>query len=135
MQVQAKARNLSISAQKLRLSADMVRGSKATTALEQLRFMPQKGASMVYDAIVSAMANGVHNYQLNTDTMVISEIRVDTGSKLKRFRPRSRGMANAIEHPSAHLTIVLSEAEKATPKPAKSKPTKDKASSKAKETK
>ncbi|MFO0862474.1 MAG: 50S ribosomal protein L22 [Candidatus Saccharibacteria bacterium] len=112
MNVSAKARNLSISAQKLRLSADLVRGQKATTALEQLRYMPQKSATMVYDAIASAMANGTHNYQLNTDTLIISEIRVDAGSKLKRFRPRSRGMANAIEHPSAHLTVVLAEAEK-----------------------
>lgn len=112
MNVSAKARNLSISAQKLRLSADLVRGQKATAALEQLRYMPQKSATMVYDAIASAMANGTHNYQLNTDALVISEIRVDAGSKIKRFRPRSRGMANAIVHPSAHLTVVLAEAEK-----------------------
>ncbi len=125
MNVTAKARNLSISAQKLRLSADLVRGQKANVALEQLRFMPQKSAAMVYDAIASAVANGTHNYQLNTDNLVISEIRVDTGSKLKRFRPRSRGMANAIEHPSAHLTVVLAEAEKKPAKPAtKSKETK-----------
>ena len=56
MRVQAKARNLAISAQKLRLIATLVRGKKASSALEQLQFMSQKGAAMVYDAIASAIA-------------------------------------------------------------------------------
>jgi large subunit ribosomal protein L22 len=115
MRVQAKARNLSISAQKLRLIAGLVRGKKATEAQEQLKFMSQKGATMVYDAISSAVANGTHNFALNSDNLIISEIRVDQGSKLKRFRPRSRGMANAVIHPKAHLTVILDEAAKKEP--------------------
>jgi large subunit ribosomal protein L22 len=124
MRVTAKARNLSISAQKLRLVANMVRGKKANVALGELRFMPQKGALMVYDAITSALANGTHNYNLNSANLFVAEIKVDQGSKLKRFKPRSRGMANAIEHPSAHLTVVLDEAPKENVKEVKNTPKK-----------
>jgi len=124
MRVQAKARNLAISAQKLRLIAALVRGKKASSALEQLQFMSQKGAAMVYDAIASAIANGTHNFALNSDNLVVAEIRVDQGGKTKRFRPRSRGMANAIEHPKAHLTVVLDEAAKPDKKPVETKETK-----------
>lgn len=120
MRVQAQARNLSISAQKLRLIAGLVRGKQASAALSELQYMPQKGAVMVYDALASAMANGSHNYNLNTDSLVVAEIRVDQGSKVKRSRPRSRGMANPVIHPSAHLTVVLDEAKKEVKQPAKS---------------
>lgn len=128
MKVQAQARNLSISAQKLRLVANLVRGKKATAALEQLQFMSQKGAAMCYDAIASAIANGTHNYALNSDSLVIAEIRVDQGSKLKRFRPRSRGMANAVIHPKAHLTVILDETPKPEKTPVTNKPAQKKES-------
>ena len=47
MDVQAKTKHLPISAQKLRLVCDQVRGMDAETALTVLKFMPQKGADLV----------------------------------------------------------------------------------------
>ncbi len=109
MRVRAEAKNLKISAQKLRLSADLVRGNKVTTALELLAVAPQKSAAMVYDVVHSASANAQNNYNLTKSNLVIEEIHVGQGSKLKRFRPRARGSAGAIEHPTAHVTVVISD--------------------------
>jgi len=109
MKVQAKARNLSISAQKLRLTAHGLKGSSVQNALQHLAAQPQKGSAMVFDALHSAIANAEHNHSLKSAQLVIDEVRVDQGAKLKRWRPRSKGMTAPMIHPRAHLTIVLSD--------------------------
>ena len=109
MKVTAKSRYLKVSAQKLRLNADAVRGQRAQDARNSLRAMNQKSADFVAIALASAMANAENNYNLNANTMQISEIRVDEGPKLKRARPRAKGTSTPILHPMSHLTIVLDD--------------------------
>ncbi len=118
MRVQAKSRNLTISAQKLRLCTAGLRGMSVDLAMQQLAVTPKKGSIMVFDALKSASANAVNNNKLNKSELVIEEIKVDQAGKLKRWRPRSRGMASPIEHPKAHLTVVVGN--EAINKPAKS---------------
>ena len=123
MKVAANIKYLKISAQKLRLGADVVRGQRALDAQELLLNMPQKSARMVAAGLKSAIANAENNYGLNSATLQIAEIRVDQGPKLKRGRPRARGAYGKIEHPMAHLRIVLDsgkeEAKAEAKKPAK----------------
>ncbi len=107
MKVAANIKYLKISAQKLRIGADMVRGKRALDAQELLLNMPQKSARMIAAGLKSAIANAENNYSLNSTTLQIDEIRVDQGPKLKRGRPRARGAYGKIEHPMAHLRIVL----------------------------
>jgi len=107
MKVAANIKYLKISAQKLRLGADLVRGQRALDAQELLMNMPQKSARMISAGLKSAIANAENNYSLNSSTLQIDEIRVDQGPKLKRGRPRARGAYGKIEHPMAHLRIVL----------------------------
>lgn len=121
MQTQAKARHLKISARKLRLSADVVRGARVVNAENTLRAMPQKGAGMVAAALKSAVANAENNHNLRKSGLHIAAITVDEGRTLKRSRPRSRGMAHPILHRTSHLTVVVSDTvvEKKSKKPAK----------------
>jgi large subunit ribosomal protein L22 len=107
MKVAANIKYLKISAQKLRIGADMVRGKRALDAQELLLNMPQKSARMIAAGLKSAIANAENNYSLNSTTLQIDEIRIDQGPKLKRGRPRARGAYGKIEHPMAHLRIVL----------------------------
>ncbi len=107
MKVAANIKYLKISAQKLRLSADLVRGSRVVEAQELLLATPQKSARLVYQGLRSAVANAENNYQLNASTLVIDEIKVGQGPSLKRIRPRARGSAARVIHPMAHLHIVL----------------------------
>jgi large subunit ribosomal protein L22 len=120
MKVQAKTRQLPISARKLRLVADMVRGKDVVAAQQLLRVTHKKAADMVYSTLKSASANAENNYNLNPKTMRIDEIRVDEGSTLKRMRPRAKGASSAILHRSSHLVITLTDAKPAVD--AKAKP-------------
>jgi large subunit ribosomal protein L22 len=121
MKVAANIKYLKISAQKLRLGADLVRGQRALDAQELLMNMPQKSARMIAAGLKSAIANAENNYSLNSSTLQIDEIRVDQGPKLKRGRPRARGAYGKIEHPMAHLRIVL-DSGKEEPKTEAKKP-------------
>lgn len=109
MKVQAKAKYLKISAQKLRLAADLVRDMNVVNASDLLMNTNKKAAGLVGDTLKSAVANAENNLNLSRKKLHIHEIRVDEGPKLKRFRPRARGMAGRIEHKMAHLTIVLDD--------------------------
>lgn len=79
MKVAANIKYLKISAQKLRLSAGLVRGKRALEAQELLNNMPQKSARMIEQAIKSAVANAENNFNLTGSGLVISEIKVDQG--------------------------------------------------------
>ncbi len=112
MKVQAIGRNLQISAQKLRVSVNGLSGQSVTVAMQQLSVRPQKGAIMAFDVVKSAVANAENNNNVQKAQLIIDEIRVDQATKLKRWRPRSRGMTAPIEHQRAHLMVVLSDQPK-----------------------
>lgn len=59
----------------------------------------------------SAMANAKHNFHLDAERLAVRSVRVDGGPALKRFVPRSRGMANPIRRRTSHITLILSESE------------------------
>ena len=58
---------------------------------------------------MSALANAEHNYDMNTDELVIKEAYANEGPTLKRFRPRAQGRASAINKRTSHITIVVSD--------------------------
>jgi len=112
MEVRAQEKYIRISPKKARLVADIVRGDNAVQALTTLKFMPKKAAAIIYKALNSAVSNAVNNYGLEKDALVISKLTVDQGPSLKRFRPRSKGMASSLLKRTSHITVVVS-AEKA----------------------
>lgn len=112
MDVKAKARYLPISAQKIRLVCDQVRGMDAEDALVILRFMPQKGAELVTKLIESALANAEENYELNRQDMFVAEIFADDGPRQRRYKAGARGRFKPRVKPSSHLSVVLREYEK-----------------------
>lgn len=113
MKVAAKSRYLKISPQKLRQAAALARNQQAGEAMDVLRVTNKKAAGIVYETLKSAMANAENNHNLNSRNLTVDEIRVDTGPKLKRYRPRSRGMAHKIIHPMSHLTVILDDSSAA----------------------
>ncbi len=116
MKVQAKSKYLKISAQKLRLVADLVRDMDVLPAQSLLANTNKKAAGLVGDTLKSAVANAENNLNKSRKKLKIDEIRVDEGPKLKRFRPRARGSAGRIEHKMAHLTIILDDQPVVQPK-------------------
>lgn len=111
MDVRATARYLPISAQKMRLVCDQVRGMDADQALVVLQFMPHKGARLLYKLIESAVANAENDFEMNRRDLFVSHLSADEGPSLKRVKAGARGRYKPRVKRSAHLTLVLTERE------------------------
>ena len=109
MEVRAIAKRLSISAQKVRLVADQVRGKPVADAFDVLNFSTKKGAVLVKKTLESAIANAEHNEGADLDDLRISEIFVNEGMTMKRIRPRAKGRADRILKRSCHITVTVSD--------------------------
>ncbi len=111
MQVKSRVKNTGISARKVRLLVDMVRGKKVDEALTMLQFAPSPLARMVAKAVKSASANAENNFQMTPSDLRVVSIFVDEAPTLKRFRPAARGRANRILKRSSHITVIVAEQE------------------------
>ena len=109
MQAKAKLSGANISAQKVRLVADQVRGLQVERALELLNFSPKKAAHLVRKVLESAIANAEHNEGADVDELKISEICVNEGPTMKRWRARAKGRANQILKRTSHIQITVAE--------------------------
>ncbi len=107
VQVQAKARYLRISARKVRVVADQIRGKGYEEAEALLSFSPRGASVPVLKLLRSAGANAENNADLDPEDMLISRITVDEGPTMRRYRPRARGRATRIEKRSSHITLIL----------------------------
>ena len=116
----AQARYARVGPRKARRVVDLVRGMKASEALDVLRFAPQAASEDVYKVVASAMANAEHNEHLDRDALWISEAYVDEGPTLKRFRPRAQGRAYRVRKRTSHITVVV-EAREQAPRPSSSR--------------
>ena len=107
MKAEAKLNHLRIAPRKVRLLADMIRRKKADKAEALLSFSIKKGAEPMKKLLLSCKSNAVNNFGLDEATLAISEIKVDEGPKLKRWRARSKGRAMPIQKKTSHITLVL----------------------------
>lgn len=96
-----------LSPTKARLIAREVQGMNAELAMASLKFMPNRGARHIANAISSAVANG----GFEADEVIVKSCRVDAASVLKRFRPRARGSASRIRKPTSHILVEVAKAE------------------------
>ena len=108
-EVSAVLRGARISAQKVRLVANQVRGKNAEKALDILQFSEKKGAVILKKVLESAIANAEHNEGADVDELVISRIFVDEGATMKRIKPRAKGRADRILKRSCHITVEVGE--------------------------
>lgn len=94
-----------IAASKVRPFADMIRGRAAKTGLDLLRYVPNRGAAMLFKVLSSAMANAADRGARGVDEMPITVSQVDEGPMFKRLHPRARGMAYLIRRRFAHIHV------------------------------
>lgn len=109
MEAIAKLRGAPISAQKVRLVADQVRGLAVDKALNTLAFSNKKAATFVKKVLESAIANAEHNEGADVDELKVTTIYVDEGTSLKRIMPRAKGRADRITKRTCHITVTVSE--------------------------
>jgi large subunit ribosomal protein L22 len=111
--IRAQLRFLSISAQKVRLVIDVIRGQDANTALETLRFMPQRASQPVLKLLASAVANAEENFSVSRDDLYVARIFADEAPTRKWRRFGARGRFKPILRRSSHVTVILREREAA----------------------
>ncbi|MFL6090046.1 MAG: 50S ribosomal protein L22 [Aeromicrobium sp.] len=117
----ATAQHVRVTPQKAKRVGDLLRGANANDAIAMLKFQPQAVAENFGKLVGSAVANAESTEGLDADTLVISQLYVDEGPTMKRWRPRAKGSANRILKRTSHLTVVVTpaaEAPKAAPKKA-----------------
>jgi large subunit ribosomal protein L22 len=107
--VRAHLSFLSVSAQKVRLVVDLVRGKNANEALETLRFVPSHAAVPVLKLLKSAVANAEENFGVSRDDLFISTIFADEAPTRKWRRFGARGRFKPVLRRSSHVTIILRE--------------------------
>ncbi len=109
MQAAAKLRHAHISAQKVRLVADQIRGMPVEQALNTLSFSSKKAAALIKKVLESAIANAENNEGADIDELKISRIFVDEGPTMKRIRARAKGRASRILKRSSHISVTVAE--------------------------
>jgi ribosomal protein L22 len=109
--VRASSRYVRVAPRKARLIADQVRGMHIEQARALLEFSPRGAAEDIRKLIDSAAANAENNHDLIGDEMRITEITVDEGPTLRRFRPRALGRASRINKRTCHIAVALSPEE------------------------
>jgi len=109
--IRAQLRFLTISAQKVRLIVDLVRGKDAVKAIEILRFAPQSAAIPVGKLLASAVANAEENFGVSRDDLYVAKIFADEAPTRKWRRFGARGRFKPVLRRSSHVTVVLRERE------------------------
>ena len=105
----AKHRYADTGARKMRPFAQLIRGKNVDEAIEQLRFLPNRGARLIESVVKSAIGNAEDQGCRNLDELVVTECRIDDGPMFKRIQPRARGTAFQIKRRLAHIVVTLTD--------------------------
>jgi large subunit ribosomal protein L22 len=107
--IRAQLRFLPLSAQKVRLVVDMVRGKDAVEALETLRFIQKRAALPVRKLLASAVSNAEENFGVSRDALYVATIFADEAPTRRWRRFGARGRFKPILRRTSHVTVVLRE--------------------------
>jgi large subunit ribosomal protein L22 len=103
-------RDSPVSARKMRLVADLVRGMEVEKALNVLAYTPKDAAVRVRKLLLSAISNWEQKNKESQNTVAdlyIKSINVDEGKTLKRINPSAQGRAFRVRKRSNHVTLFL----------------------------
>ena len=109
-QVQAVAKQIGASPNRIKPILDLVRGQSVTDALNMLSLLTSPWAKQVYKTVHSAASNAENNMFMDRDDLKIVRITADQARPLKRFRPRARGRIGRITKQACHITVVVDQA-------------------------
>lgn len=108
MIVTAKQINIPMSPKKLARAIEVVKGHKASRALDELKLMSQKGAFYAYKVVFAAVSNAEHNFKLDTSKLVVSKIWAADGMKrLRKIHFASRGRVTFLRRYRSNLFVEL----------------------------
>ena len=98
-----------ISARKVKIVLDLIRGRSLEEAYAIVRFTPKAASELIYKLLKSAEANAVNNFELDGEKLYVAECYANQGPTLKRMRAASRGRGMRINKRTSNITVVLKE--------------------------
>ncbi len=111
MEAVAKLKNCPLSARKMRLVINNIRGKNVDEALNILKFTKREASDWAEKVLISAVANWENKldmaYSAEDYDLYVKTALVDEGSMLKRFRPAPHGRAHRIRKRQNHLTLIV----------------------------
>ena len=111
MEAVAKLKNCPMSARKMRLVVDNIRGRNVEEALNILRYTKKEASVWLEKLLLSAIANWEYKnggaVSADEYDLYVKTTFSDAGPMMKRFRPAPHGRAHRIRKHSNHVTIVV----------------------------
>lgn len=105
----AEAKTVRISATKVRLVIDLIRGKSVKEAFSILKLTPNGASFAVEKVLKSAVANADHNRQMEVEKLFVKEIYANEGITMKRFLPKAKGSASKLLKRTSNITVVVAE--------------------------
>lgn len=110
MEAVAKLRNCPMSARKMRLLVDNIRGKSVQEVLNICRFSNREAGEWVEKLLISAISNWEYKSEGRSAEefdLFIKTALVDEAGMLKRIRPAPHGRAHRVRKRSNHVTLIV----------------------------
>lgn len=111
MEARAHVKYARISPRKAQIVCDLIRGKDINQARALLMQTPKAASEYLIKLLNSAVANAENNFEMDADSLYVSEIFAGPGPILKRIQPRAHGRAYRINKRTSHITIAVKEKE------------------------
>ena len=111
MEATAKAKYIRISPRKVQIVCELIKGKDAKYAEAILRSTPKAASEPLLKLLKSACANAENNYEMDPDSLVVTECVATAGPILKRGQPRAHGRMYRINKRTSHIMIAVAERE------------------------
>lgn len=110
MEAVAKLKNCPMSARKMRLLVDNIRGKSVNDAFNICRFSNREAGEWVEKLLISAISNWEYKSEGRSAEdfdLFIKTALVDEAGMVKRIRPAPHGRAHRIRKRSNHVTLIV----------------------------
>ena len=109
MEAKATLKYARISPRKVKIVLDLIRGKDVACAMGILKNTNKSASEYLEKLLGSAIANAVNNFEMDAESLYVSECFVCPGPTLKRIMPRAKGSADRILKRTSHITIIVKE--------------------------
>ena len=111
MEARAMVKYARISPRKVQIVLDLIRNKPVDVAVATVRNTPKAACEPLSKLLKSAMANAENNFNMDRDSLYVSECYVTPGPTMKRIRPRDHGRAFRVLKRTSHVFITVKERE------------------------
>ena len=111
MESRSTQKHIRISPRKVKIVLDLIRGKDLGVAIGILKNTPKAASEHVLKLLNKVAADAVNNFQMDPETLYVSECFVCPGMTLKRIMARGKGSADRILKRTSHITIAVANKE------------------------